>query len=140
MAFPIDKYKFAYRTDKDGIKYVIAISTYAGKTVKGIAVCSPEDEYDEDEENLIQKISEHEYLIEGSMKLDDVNDALGLSFESEDYDSIGGLIIELLDRLPEQHEAVTTEDGIRLKVENIDKNRIDTVRLTIPDKEEVETA
>lgn len=98
------------------------------------------DEYDEDEENLIQKVSEHEYLIEGSMKLDDVNDALGLSFESEDYDSIGGLIIELLDRLPEQHEAVTTEDGIRLKVENIDKNRIDTVRLTIPEMGEVEMA
>lgn len=98
------------------------------------------DEYDEDEKNLIQKVSEQEYLIEGSMKLDDVNDALGLAFESEDYDSIGGLIIELLDRLPEMNEEVTTQDGIRLKVENIDKNRIDTVRLTIPEIEEVELA
>lgn len=98
------------------------------------------DEYDEDEKNLIRKLSEREYLIEGSMKLDDVNDALGLSFSSEDYDSIGGLIIELLDRLPEKHEAVTTENGIRLEVENIDKNRIDTVRLTIPEKEETEEA
>lgn len=92
------------------------------------------DEYDEDEENLIRKLSEQEYLIEGSMKLDDVNDALGLSFRSEDYDSIGGLIIELLDRLPEEHESVETEDGIRLEVEKIEKNRIDTVRLTIPEK------
>lgn len=98
------------------------------------------DEYDEDEENLIQRVSEREYLIEGSMKLDDVNDALGLSFKSEDYDSIGGLIIELLDRLPEENEAVTTEDGICLKVENIDKNRIDTVRLTIPEIQSVEAA
>ncbi len=98
------------------------------------------DEYDEDEKNLIRKLSEREYLIEGSMKLDDVNDALGLSFSSKDYDSIGGLIIELLDRLPEKHEAVTTENGIRLEVENIDKNRIDTVRLTIPEKEETEEA
>lgn len=94
------------------------------------------DEYDEDEENLIRKLSDQEYLIEGSMKLDDVNDALGLSFQSEDYDSIGGLIIELLDRLPEEHESVETEDGIRLEVEKIDKNRIDTVRLTIPEKSE----
>lgn len=96
------------------------------------------DEYDEDEKDLIRMLSENEYLIEGSMKLDDVNDALGLSFSSEDYDSIGGLIIELLDRLPEEHEAVTTEEGIRLEVESIDKNRIDTVRLTIPEKEETE--
>lgn len=97
------------------------------------------DEYDEDEKNLIRMLSENEYLIEGSMKLDDVNDALGLSFSSEDYDSIGGLIIELLDRLPEEHEAVITEEGIRLEVETIDKNRIDTVRLTIPEKEEEKT-
>lgn len=96
------------------------------------------DEYDEDEKDLIRMLSENEYLIEGSMKLDDVNDALGLSFSSEDYDSIGGLIIELLDRLPEEHEAVITEEGIRLEVETIDKNRIDTVRLTIPEKEGVE--
>lgn len=97
------------------------------------------DEYDEDEENLIQKVEENQYLIEGSMKLDDVNDALGLSLHSEDYDSLGGLIIELLDRLPEEHESVTTEDGIFLKVEKIDKNRIDTVRMTVPEKsEEVE--
>ncbi len=97
------------------------------------------DEYDEDEKDLIRMLSENEYLIEGSMKLDDVNDALGLSFSSEDYDSIGGLIIELLDRLPEEHEAVITEEGIRLEVETIDKNRIDTVRLTIPEKEEEKT-
>lgn len=96
------------------------------------------DEYDEDEKDLIRMLSENEYLIEGSMKLDDVNDALGLSFSSEDYDSIGGLIIELLDRLPEEHEAVITEEGIRLEVESIDKNRIDTVRLTIPEKEVLE--
>lgn len=96
------------------------------------------DEYDEDEKDLIRMLSENEYLIEGSMKLDDVNDALGLSFSSEDYDSIGGLIIELLDRLPEEHEAVITEEGIRLEVETIDKNRIDTVRLTISEKEGAE--
>lgn len=96
------------------------------------------DEYDEDEENLIQKVAENQYLIEGSMKLDDVNDALSLEFHSEDYDSLGGLIIELLDRLPEEHESVTTEDGIILEVEKIDKNRIDTVRMTVPVNKEAE--
>lgn len=94
------------------------------------------DEYDEDEEDLIQKISDREYLIEGSMKLDDVNDALGLSLDSEDYDSLGGLIIDLLDRLPEEQESVTTKEGIVLKVQSIDKNRIGKVYLLLPEEAE----
>ena len=94
------------------------------------------DEYDEDEENLIQKLGAREYLIEGSMKLDDVNDALGLSLDSEDYDSLGGLIIDLLDRLPEEQESVTTKEGIVLRVQSIDKNRIDKVYLLLPEPSE----
>ena len=62
------------------------------------------DEYDEEEKQLIQKISAHRYRIDGSVKIDDVNDALGTSYESEDYDSIAGLLIEALDRLPAQGE------------------------------------
>lgn len=91
------------------------------------------DEYDEDEKNLIQKISDREYLIEGSVKLDDVNDALGLSLDSEDYDSLGGLIIETLDHLPSGHESVTVGGGIVLTVNKMDKNRIETVRLVLPE-------
>ena len=94
------------------------------------------DEYDEDEEDLIRRQSDREYLIEGSVKLDDVNDALGLSLSSEEYDSVGGLIIEKLDHLPAENEAVTTEDGILLTVVRMDKNRIETVRLVLPEKED----
>ena len=86
------------------------------------------DEYDEDEENELVEVAPQEYLVEGSMKLDDLNDRLGLELESEDYDSIAGLIIGLLDRLPEQGEEVVCND-IRLVVEALDKNRIDKVRM-----------
>ncbi|MBE5982963.1 HlyC/CorC family transporter [Lacrimispora sp. AGF001] len=86
------------------------------------------DEYDEDEENELVEVAPQEYLVEGSMKLDDLNDRLGLELESEDYDSIAGLIIGLLDRLPEQGEEVIYGD-IRLVVEALDKNRIDKVRM-----------
>lgn len=86
------------------------------------------DEYDEDEENELVELASGEYMVEGSMKLDDLNDRLGLQLESEDYDSIGGLIIGLLDRLPESGEEVTC-DGIRLVVEQLDKNRIDKVHM-----------
>ncbi|MDD2972636.1 MAG: hemolysin family protein [Lachnospiraceae bacterium] len=92
------------------------------------------DEYDTDEQESIKKINEREYLIEGGMKLDDINDALGTHFSSEDYDSIGGIIIELLDRLPEDGEQVTTEDHITLTVEEINQNRIESVRLQLPNE------
>lgn len=90
------------------------------------------DEYDEEEKQLIQKISAHRYRIDGSVKIDDVNDALGTSYESEDYDSIAGLLIEALDRLPAQGESVTLADGTTLLAEKIEKNRISHVLLTLP--------
>ncbi|NLG05151.1 MAG: HlyC/CorC family transporter [Clostridia bacterium] len=99
------------------------------------------DEFDEDERNFIQEIGERTYLIEGSMKLDDINNALELStpllLESNDYDSIGGLVIEQLDRLPETDESVELENGIILKVAAMDKTRIDKVSLTLPLPEEI---
>lgn len=98
------------------------------------------DEYDEDEEDLIQKINDREYLIEGSVKLDDINDALELTLHSDEYDSVGGLIIEKLDHLPEEQESVVTEENIRLTVEKMDKNRIESVRLVLPESPKEEDA
>lgn len=92
------------------------------------------DEYDEDENELIQKIDDNTYLIEGSMNLSDINDAIGTQLDSEDYDSIGGIIIGQLDRLPEDEESVTLEDGIRLQVKGIDQNRISHVLMVLPEK------
>lgn len=91
------------------------------------------DEYDENEEDFIQEIGEREFIVEGSTNLDDLNDRLDLSFESEDYDSVGGFIIERLDRLPEAGDTITTEDGIRMVVETLDKNRIETVHIYLPE-------
>lgn len=88
------------------------------------------DEYDEDEEDEVKEIAPNEYLVSGSAKLDDLNDRLDLELESEDYDSIGGLVIGLLEHLPEEGEAVDC-GNIRLVVEHVEKNRIDKIRLFI---------
>ena len=96
------------------------------------------DEYDADEEEFIQKLYENTYLVEGSMKLEDINDELDTELESEDYDSIGGIIIENLDRLPEDNEEVTLADGIRLKVQGIEQNRIVKVLMVLPEKKTAE--
>ena len=96
------------------------------------------DEYDGSEAELIQKISDYEYIVEGSSKLEDLQDQIGLELESEDYDSIGGIVIELLDRLPQTGESVTTENGIRLVVDEVEKNRIDKVHIYLPEENEAE--
>ena len=93
------------------------------------------DEYDSEEEELIQQVGDGEYVIEGSMKLDDINDALDLCLTSEDYDSIGGIIIGLLDHLPAVGESVTTPEGILLRVDSLDKNRIEKVHMYLNHKE-----
>lgn len=100
------------------------------------------DEYDEDEDEDVKELGTHEYIVEGSTNLDDLNDELGLNLESDDYDSLGGFIIEHLDRLPAAGDEVTTADGVRLVVEKLDKNRVESVHVYLPphwvhpDKEE----
>ena len=94
------------------------------------------DEYDAEEEEYIQQIEENTYLVEGSMKLDDINDALGTTLDSEDYDSIAGIVIEILDRMPEIGDEVTTPDGIHIQVKDVNQNRITKVILTLPSADE----
>ena len=91
------------------------------------------DEYDEDEEEDYQEIiAQREYTARGSAKLDDLNERIGLHLESDDYDSIGGYIIEQLDRLPNPGESCITDDGLKLVVDEIEKNRIELVHIYIP--------
>lgn len=90
------------------------------------------DEYDADEAELLKKLDDYKYEVGGSMKLSDINDALNTSFESEDYDSIGGIMIELLDRFPTEGEEVITEDGISITATKVDNNRIETVMILLP--------
>ncbi len=91
------------------------------------------DEYDADEAELFKKTAENEYEVGGSLKLDDINDVLETKFDSEDYDSIGGIMIELLDRFPSEGESVITADNIKLTAKKVDNNRIETVTILLPE-------
>ena len=92
------------------------------------------DEYDEyEEDELLTRINDFEYVLEGSISLDDLDDRLELKLESEEYDSLGGFIIENLDRHPEVGDEITTEKGLRLVVDSLDKNRVQKVHIYIPE-------
>lgn len=95
------------------------------------------DEYDEDEEDSIKAISENEYIVDGYTKLDEINETLGLDLESDDYDSIAGHIIYLLDHLPEEGESVE-ENNVVFTVASVDKNRVDKVHILIKKDEDEE--
>ena len=92
------------------------------------------DEYDEyEEDELLTRINDFEYILEGSISLDDLDDRLDLKLESEEYDSLGGFIIEHLDRHPEVGDEIVTESGLRLVVDSLDKNRVEKVHIYIPE-------
>ena len=96
------------------------------------------DEYDDDEVDPIQIIGEDEFIAEGTARLDEINEVIGLSLESDDYDSIAGHIINLLEHLPKKGESVQ-EDNILYTVIEMDKNRIDKIqikRFPIEEKED----
>lgn len=88
------------------------------------------DEFDMDELKMITKISDNHYEIDAAMKLSDLEDSIGIELESENYDSLGGYVIELLDHLPNVGETVK-KDGITFQVVSMEKNRIDRIAVTI---------
>lgn len=100
------------------------------------------DEYDEDENNFVITIADNMYDIDASIKLTDLNDAIATNLSSEDYDSLAGYVIELMDKLPSEGDEAIHQNMI-FKVMKMSRNRIERVLLTIlpmPDEEENEEA
>jgi CBS domain containing-hemolysin-like protein len=91
------------------------------------------DEYDGNEEAQLTKISDTEYIAAGSMNLEDLCDDLDIHLTSDDYDSIGGYFIGKCDHLPVEGEQITTEDNIVLTVTSVNKNRIEQLRIQLPE-------
>ena len=93
------------------------------------------DEYDTNEEDEITKIDDENFILLGIAKLDDINDELGIDLESEDYDSIAGHIINLLDHFPKAGETVQDKYA-EYRVLEATNNRIDKVKVhLLPQKD-----
>ena len=129
-----------------GISLVIVLDEYGATsgmiTMEDILeeiVGEIRDEYDKDETDAIIELKPgREYLIDGSTNLTDVNDALKIDLESEEYDSIGGYIIEKLDRLPKNGETIQLDNGIKMITEVVKRNRVEKVHVFLPKKDSEE--
>lgn len=92
------------------------------------------DEYDYDEEDCVIKVSDTEYTLNGMTKLSELNEILDSDYDSEDYDSVSGLVIDKLERLPNEGDEIKL-DNARIVVEHTHKNRIDKMHLYILNNE-----
>ncbi|MCI9596387.1 MAG: HlyC/CorC family transporter [Firmicutes bacterium] len=97
-----------------------------------------DDEYDE-EEPEIQQLDESTYLMDGAMDLDDINEELGTVLESDNSETIGGFIIDILGEIPDESEEdrIVEFENYIFKIESVKDRRIESVKLYImPKKEE----
>ena len=99
-----------------------------------------DDEYDE-EELKIQKISEDTFILDGSMDLDDIDEELGLNLESDNSETIGGLIIDILGEIPDEDDMgkEVIYDKYKFRIDSIRDRRIEQITMTILSETDLET-
>lgn len=98
-----------------------------------------QDEYDV-EEPEVEKVGDGTYVVDARLSIDSLNDLLGTEIEAEDVDSVGGLVISHLGRLPEEHDKVTVADDVELEVLQLEGHTIRRVKAVRHAKHESEAA
>ena len=101
-----------------------------------------DDEYDKKTNPAIKKIDDRHFIATGSCEIEDVNNACNLKLDenSEDYDTLGGMLIYLLGYIPNDGEKLTVEDnGVIYNILSIYEHRIKKVRIILPKVEVEET-
>jgi len=118
MAIVVDEY--------GGVSGLLTIEDVLEQIVGDIG-----DEYDVDEAEGIRKEAERTFTVPALTKIDEFNAAFGTRFSDEECDTIGGLVLHELGRMPRRGEAIEI-GGLELKVQRADRRRIDTLRVTTP--------
>lgn len=95
-----------------------------------------DDEYDEEGE-IIDKIDDNTYLVDGDVDLDDLDEELGINLISDSSETIGGFIIDMLGEIPDENDIgrVIEFENYRFKIMSIGERRIERVKIYISDKE-----
>jgi hemolysin (HlyC) family protein len=119
MAIVVDEY--------GGVSGLLTIEDVLEQIVGDIG-----DEYDVDEGEGIRKEADRSWTVPALTRIEEFNTVFGTRFSDEEADTIGGLVLHELGRMPRRGEAVQI-GGIELKVTRADRRRIETLRVTTPD-------
>lgn len=96
-----------------------------------------DDEFDEDD-RIIEKLDENVYLVDGNVYLDDLDEETGVSLESENSETIGGFIIELMGEIPKEnvHYQPIEYEEYRFRIMQVKDRRIEKIKITIAERAE----
>ena len=112
----------------DSIKQILKPISFVPTVVTGKELMEIEDEHDKEALTEVQ-VSENEYLFSARIDIDYLNEAYGFGLEeSEAYDTLAGLILEQLERLPAEGDRVQI-GACELVIEKVSERKIETVRL-----------
>ena len=118
MAIVVDEY--------GGVSGLVTIEDVIEQIVGEI-----DDEYDVEEDLTIRREGERQFAVRGFTRIEEFNEYFGTNFPDEEFDTIAGLIMKELGRLPRRAESVTL-DGFEFRVVRADRRRIDMVRVISP--------
>lgn len=117
MAIVIDEY--------GGVSGLVTIEDVLEQIVGDI-----EDEHDVDEDSYIKPLPSGDYLVKGLTPIEDFNESFDTSFPDEEFDTVGGLVMNAFGHLPKRNEVVEL-DGFRVRVLNADSRRVHLLRVTV---------
>jgi magnesium and cobalt transporter len=116
MAIVVDEY--------GGVSGLVTIEDVIEEIVGEIA-----DEFDTDEDQTIRREGERQFAVQALTRVQEFNQYFSTRFSDEEYDTIGGVVMQQFGRLPRRGESVTL-DGLEFKVLRADRRRIDQLRVT----------
>jgi magnesium and cobalt transporter len=125
MAIVVDEY--------GGVSGLLTIEDVLEQIVGDIG-----DEYDIDEGEGIRREGERTFSVPALTRIDEFNETFGTRFSDEEFDTIGGLVLHELGRMPRRGEAIEI-GGLELKVHRADRRRIETLRVTTPGEIELKS-
>jgi magnesium and cobalt transporter len=125
MAIVVDEY--------GGVSGLLTIEDVLEQIVGDIG-----DEYDVDESEGIRREGERTFSVPALTRIEDFNETFGTRFSDEEFDTIGGLVLHELGRMPRRGETVEI-GGLELKVQRVDRRRIETLRVTTPGEIELKS-
>ncbi|MBC2582459.1 hemolysin family protein [Clostridium sp. DJ247] len=90
------------------------------------------DEYDELNNEVIKKVDTNTYVVDGLVLIDDINETLHVNLPSDNYDTVGGFVVDLLGSIPDECKEYTIEyENLIFKVEEVEEKRISKLKICV---------